>query len=145
MQSVKELMRIEKGYLYWSGDITPEDNPFEAGLGMFVDLAKSEFIGRQALLEYKQKGIKSRLVALTLDADGNLYGGESVRLNGRVVGRIRSGNHGYTVGADIGLVYLPPDLATAGQALEVDVLGKNVCASVAETPLVDPAGDKLRA
>jgi 4-methylaminobutanoate oxidase (formaldehyde-forming) len=139
-----DALRIEKGYLYWSADISPEDNPLEAGLGMFVRLDKKDFIGRSALLKIKAQGLKSRLVALTMDAGGNLYGGESVRLDGRVVGRIRSGNYGYTIGKDIGLVYLPTDLATTGTEFDVEVLGEDIKARVAEAPLVDPAGEKLR-
>ena len=139
-----DALRIEKGYLYWSGDISPEDNPLEAGLGMFVDLAKADFIGRPALIKIREQDLNSRLMALTMDAGGNLYGGESVRKNGRVVGRIRSANYGYSIGKDIGLVYLPFELATAGTDLEVEVLGKQVPARVAETPLVDAAGEKLR-
>ena len=140
-----DALRIEKGYLYWSGDITPEDNPLEAGLAMFVNLDKKDFIGRPALSNIKELGFKSRLVALTMDAGGNLYGGESVRLNGRVIGRIRSGNYGYTIGKDIGLVYLPLDLANPGTKLEVEVLGEDIKARVHDTPLVDPGGEKLRA
>jgi 4-methylaminobutanoate oxidase (formaldehyde-forming) len=139
-----DALRLEKGYLYWSGDITPEDNPFEAGLGMFVQLGKIDFIGRPALLKIKAQGLNSRLTALTMDAGGNLYGGESVRLNGKIVGRIRSGNHGYTIGKDVGLVYLPLDLATAGTDMEVEVLGEDIKARVVEMPLVDPAGEKIR-
>jgi len=140
-----DALRIEKGYLYWSGDISPEDNPLEAGLGRFVDLDQNDFIGRPALLKFKEQGLRSKLMALTMDAGGNLYGGESVLSNGRVVGRIRSGNYGYSIGRDIGLVYLPLDLATAGTEMEVEVLGERIDARVAETPLVDPAGEKLRA
>jgi len=140
-----DALRIEKGYLYWSADITPEDNPLAAGLGLFARLAKKDFIGRQALLKIKEQGIKSRLMALTLDAGGNLYGGESVRANGKVIGRIRSGNYSYTLGKDIGLVYLPLDLAAAGTELKVEVLGEEIKARVEETPLVDPKGEKLRA
>jgi len=139
-----DALRIEKGYLYWSGDISPEDNPLEAGLGMFVDFNKHDFIGRPALLKIKEQGLNSRLMALTMNAGGNLYGGESVRKNDRVVGRIRTGNYGYSIGKDIGLIYLPLDLATAGTELEVEVLGESVKARVAETPIVDPAGEKLR-
>jgi 4-methylaminobutanoate oxidase (formaldehyde-forming) len=140
-----DALRIEKGYLYWSGDISPEDNPLEAGLGMFVCLDKRDFVGRPALIKIKEQALNSRLVALTMDAGGNLYGGESVRVNGRVIGRIRSGNFGYTIGKDIGLVYLPLDLATAGTELAVEVLGEDIEARVAEIPLVDPTGEKLRA
>jgi 4-methylaminobutanoate oxidase (formaldehyde-forming) len=140
-----DALRIEKGYLYWSGDISPEDNPLEAGLGLFVDLAKNDFIGKPALVKIMEQGLKSRLMALTMDAGGNLYGGESVRKNGRLVGRIRTGHYGYSIGKDIGLVYLPLDLAAAGTELTVEVLGERVQARVAEKVLVDSAGEKLRA
>ena len=139
-----DALRIEKGYLYWSGDISPEDNPLEAGLDMFVDLDKNDFIGRQSLLKIKEQGLKSRLVALTMDAGGNLYGGESVRTDERVVGRIRTGNYSYTTAQDIGLAYLPPELAVADTQLAVEVLGEEIQARVAETPLLDPAGEKLK-
>jgi len=139
-----DVLRIEKGYLYWSVDITPEDNPLAAGLGMFACLTRKDFIGRPALLKIKEQGIMSRLMALTMDAGGNLYGGESVRANGKVIGRIRSGNYSYTLGQDIGLVYLPLDLAAAGTELTVEVLGEEINARVEEKPLVDPKGEKLK-
>ena len=78
-----DALRIEKGYLYWSGDITPGIIPLEAGLGMFVGLEKHDFIGKEALEKIQKQGLSSRLVALTMDAGGNLYGGESVYANGR--------------------------------------------------------------
>ncbi len=140
-----DALRIEKGYLYWSGDITPGDNPLEAGLGLFVHPGKPNFIGKEALEKRKMQGLRSRLVALTMDAGGNLYGGESVYAGAKMIDRIRSGNYGYTIGRDIGLVYLPLDLAGAGTELEVQVMGERVKARVADTPLVDPQGRKIRA
>jgi 4-methylaminobutanoate oxidase (formaldehyde-forming) len=139
-----DALRIEKGYLYWSGDITPEDNPLEAGLGMFVRMSKPDFIGRQALEKIQKQGLSSKLVALTMDAGGNLYGGESVYAGGKVVDRIRSGSYGYAIGKDIGLVYLPLELARTGVELEVQVMGERVKARVAKLPLVDPKGLKLK-
>ncbi len=131
-----DALRIEKGNLYWSGDITPEDSPLEAGLGLFVRWNKPEFVGKEALEKIQKQGPSSRLVALTMDAGGKLYGGESVYANGRVIGRIRSGSYGYSIGRDIGLVYLPPALAKDGTELEVQVMGERVQARVANLPLV---------
>jgi len=139
-----DALRIEKGYLYWSGDITPEDNPLEAGLGVFVDLSKPNFIGKETLENIQKQGLGTRLVALTMDAGGNLYGGESVYANGKVVDRIRSGSYGFSIGKDIGLVYLPLELAKAGTDIEVQVMGERVKAKVADLPLVDPKGLKLK-
>jgi 4-methylaminobutanoate oxidase (formaldehyde-forming) len=137
-----DALRIEKGYLYWSSDITPEDSPLEAGLGAFVCLGKSDFIGKAALEKKQKQGLSSRLVALIMDAGGNLYGGESVFADGKIIGRIRSGNYGYTIGQDIGLVYLPLELAAAATELEVQVMGERITATVADLPLVDPKGLK---
>jgi glycine cleavage system aminomethyltransferase T/glycine/D-amino acid oxidase-like deaminating enzyme len=139
-----DALRIEKGYLYWSGDITPEDNPLQAGLGMFVRMSKPEFIGKEALENIQKQGLGSRLVALTMEAGGNLYGGESVYAGGKVIDRIRSGSYGYSIAKDIGLVYLPLELVEAGADFEVQVMGERVRAGVADIPLVDPQGLKIR-
>jgi glycine cleavage system T protein len=140
-----DTLRIEKGYLYWSGDITSEDNPYEARLNFFVDLDKGDFIGREALLKIRNQGLRTRLCAVTMDANNNLYGGESVYVNGRIVGRIRTGNYGYSIGKDIGLVYLSVELARVGTEVEVETLGERISARVTVTPLVDLKGEKLRA
>lgn len=139
-----DSLRIEKGYLYWGGDITPEDNPFEAGLGFCVCLKKPGFVGREALLALQQRRLRRRICALTMDAGGNLYGGESVYAGGRLVGRIRTGTYGHTIGKDIGLVYLPVELAEAGANFEVQILGEPIPAQAVELPLVDPRGIGIR-
>jgi 4-methylaminobutanoate oxidase (formaldehyde-forming) len=139
-----DALRLEKGYVYWSADITPGDNPLKAGLGRFVRMGKPDFIGKAALEKIQKQGLGSTLVALTMDAEGNLYGGESVSAEGKVVDRIRSGGYGYTIGRDIGLVYLPLELANAGRELDVQVMDRRVKARVAELPLVDPKGEKIR-
>ena len=140
-----DTLRIEKGFLYWSGDITPDDNPYEAGLGFCVDLDKGDFIGREALIKIKEAGITSKLCAITLDANYGLFGGESVWVGDRLIDRIRSSSYGHTIGKDIGLVYLPLDLAQPGSQVEIEVFGQRIKAEVVSTPLVDPKGKHLRA
>jgi glycine cleavage system T protein len=139
-----DSLRLEKGYLYWSADVTPDDNPFEAGLGFCVRLDKGDFIGRQALLEIKEQGLGVRLCALTMAADCVLYGGEAVYAAGRLVDRVRSGGFGYSVGRNIALVYLPLELAVPGVEVEVEVFGDRIRAQVAAIPLFDPKGERLR-
>jgi len=137
-----DSLRIEKGYLYWSADITPADNPLAAGLP--VDLDKGDFIGRDALLEMRRAGIPTRLCALVLDAEHGLYGGESVYHRDRLIERVRSAAFGHTIGRDIGIVYLPKELAAPGTTLSVEIFGRKVPARVAHPPLVDPSGARLR-
>jgi 4-methylaminobutanoate oxidase (formaldehyde-forming) len=141
-----DSLRLEKGYRYWSTDLTPSETPLEAGLGFCVKLAKGDFIGSGALLRQKTAGLTRRLTTITIDPRPTIYGGEAVWKDGRVLGRLRSGGYGYTVGRNIGLVYLPVDLGRAvGTPLEVEVFGERVAAEVAPDVLYDPRGERTRA
>jgi glycine cleavage system aminomethyltransferase T len=143
-----DSLRLEKGYRYWSTDLTPAENPYEAGLGFCVRLDKGDFVGREALRRIKADGPQRKLCTVTLSAalpeDTDLYGGEAVYTDGRVVGRLRSAGWGYTVARHIGLVYLPPALAAIGTPLEVEAFGRRFGAEVAPDVLYDPAGSRLR-
>jgi 4-methylaminobutanoate oxidase (formaldehyde-forming) len=140
-----DSLRIEKGYLYWSGDITPEDNPLAAGLEFLVSFDKGDFIGRKALSEIRQSIPHTRLRALILDSNHRLCGGESVYSGDRLLDRIRSAAFGHTVGKDIGLVYLPMELGKPGTMLAVEIMGERLQAEVAALPIVDPKGERIRA
>jgi glycine cleavage system aminomethyltransferase T len=74
-----EAMRLEKGYRLWGADISADWTPFEAGLGRFVKLDKGDFIGRERLLDQRERGVASRLTCLVLDdSDALPDGGEAV-------------------------------------------------------------------
>jgi glycine cleavage system T protein len=140
-----DSLRLEKGYRYWSADITPAENPYEAGLGFCVKLDKGDFVGRDALVRVRAQGPSRRLATVTIDPGPTIYGGEAVWQGGRILGRLRSGGYGYTVGRNIGLVYLPVELAAAvGTPLEVEVFGERVTAEVAPDVLHDPRGARIR-
>jgi 4-methylaminobutanoate oxidase (formaldehyde-forming) len=141
-----DSMRLEKGYRVWSSDITPEDNPYEAGLGFAVRLNKGvDFIGKEALIETKAHGITRRLRPLLLeDQNAIALGGEPVRFNQQISGRVTSGGYGYTIDRSIAYAYLPP-ACTPGNKVEVQVFGRWVAATVASEPLYDPTGERIRA
>ncbi|MBI3084636.1 MAG: FAD-dependent oxidoreductase [candidate division NC10 bacterium] len=144
-----DSLRLEKGYRYWSVDLTPSDNPFEAGLGFCVRLNKGDFIGREALVGIKSQGLKQRLCTLTLTDACVVYGGEAVYAGAakdqRIVSRLRSAGYGYTVGKNIGFAYLPLELAKEGIPLAVEVFGERLPAQVAPDVLFDPKGERIRA
>ncbi|MDD2695716.1 MAG: FAD-dependent oxidoreductase [Anaerolineales bacterium] len=142
-----EGLRLEKGYRYFTADISALENPFEAGLGFCVHWDKSDFIGRQALKQFKAQGLKRKLCTLTLEGKEYqpIYGGEAVYLDGKVIGRVRSGGYGFTVERNIAFAYLPLDLAKVGTKIQVEVFDKKLTAEVAPTVLVDPKGERLRA
>jgi glycine cleavage system T protein len=141
-----DALRLEKGYRVWSSDITPDETPFEAGLGFAVKLDKSvDFIGREALIRAKASGPRQRLRCLVLEDPRSVaLGNEPVRVAGEIVGRVTSGGFGYQVERSIAYAYLPPDKAAVGTRGEVEVFGTWVGFEVAREPLFDPAGERLR-
>ncbi|MBI3537168.1 MAG: aminomethyl transferase family protein, partial [Chloroflexi bacterium] len=140
-----ESLRLEKSYRYWTTDITPADNPYEAGLGFCVHLNKDNFIGRDALMKIKTEGAQRKLTTLTMDGSASIYGGEAISMNGTVVGRLRSGGYGYTVGKNIGLAYLPMELTKEGTELSVEVFGEKISARVDADVLYDAEGKRIKA
>jgi len=141
-----DALRIEKGYRVWSSDITPEETPYEAGLGFAVRLDKGvDFIGREALVAARAAGPRKRLRCLVLDDPRSVaLGNEPVRVGDRIVGRVTSGGYGFAVERSIAFAYLPPDQGTIGTRGEVEVFGEWVGFEVAREPLYDPEGARIR-
>jgi glycine cleavage system T protein len=142
-----DSLRLEKGYRVWGADITPDETPYEGGVGFCVKLDKpSGFLGEEALLEAKERGPRKRLRCLTLaDPRSIALGNEPVRAGGEVVGRVTSGGYGYTVERSIAYAYLPPKRCEPGTAVEVEIFSRWVEGEVASEPLFDPEGERVRA
>jgi 4-methylaminobutanoate oxidase (formaldehyde-forming) len=142
-----DSLRLEKGYRVWSSDITPEETPYEAGLGFAVRLNKAaDFIGREALVAAKEAGPRKRLACLLIDDPRSVaLGNEPVRIGGEIVGRVTSGGYGFAVERSIAYAYLPPLRVEAGQRGEVEIFGEWVGCTVSAEPLFDPDGVRIKA
>ena len=139
-----DSLRLEKGYRVWGSDIGPEVNPYEAGLAFTVKLDKGDFIGRKALLKARETQPETRLACLVLDDPRSVaLGSEPVRIAGEITGRITSGGYGYAVGRSIAYAYVPA-AARPGTPVEVEIFGTWVPGQIAEEPLYDPAGQRVR-
>jgi len=137
-----DSLRLEKGYRVWGADITPEDTPFEAGLGFAVKLDKGDFVGRDALERAPRP--ERLLRCLTLEEPRAVaLGSEPVRIDGHLVGRVTSGGHGYTVGKSIAYAYVPAEHGV-GTDVEVEIFGDWVAGEIAAEPLFDPKGERIR-
>lgn len=144
---VLDSLRLEKGYRYYTTDVTPLETPYEAGLGFCVHLDKGDFIGRDALIEKKKNGFAAKLCTLVLDGEDftQIYGGEAMYHEGKVITRVRSGGYGYTIKKNVLYAYLPVELAKSGARFEVELIEGTASAEVTSTVLYDPKGEKLRA
>ncbi|MEX2183123.1 MAG: glycine cleavage T C-terminal barrel domain-containing protein, partial [Chloroflexota bacterium] len=141
-----DALRLEKGYRVWSSDITPDETPYEAGLGFAVALDKdADFLARDALVAACAAGPGKRLRCLVLDDPRAVcLGNEPVRVDGRVVGRVTSGGYGFAVERSLAFAYLPADQAAIGTRGEVDLFGEWVGFEVVRDPVYDPTNARIR-
>lgn len=145
-----DSLRLEKGYRHWSTDITPDDTPYEAGLGFAVKPDKGDFIGREALARQREQGLTRRLVMFTLeDPEPLLYHDEPIYRNGELVSTVTHGAYAHLLGAAMGMGYLEnhegidQEWILSGR-YEIDVEGTMVPAGVHLRPPHDPKSEHLR-
>ncbi|XP_041706572.1 dimethylglycine dehydrogenase, mitochondrial isoform X2 [Coregonus clupeaformis] len=141
-------LRLEKGFRGWGAEMNCDTNPLEAGLDYFIKLNKpADFIGKAALQEIKAKGLKRKLSYITMDTDAvDPEGNETIWLNGKVVGNTTSGTYSYTTQQSLAFAYLPVELCSVGQKVEVEMLGRKYPAMVVQEPLVltEPTRTRLQ-
>ena len=141
-----DSLRLEKGYRVWGADITPDETPYEGGLGFCVKLDKEEgFVGREALVEANERGPRLTLACLVLE-DPALGGArQRARARGRRGGRAhhhrrlrlhRRALHRLRLSA--------AGACPAGAAVEVEIFGERVEGEVAREPLFDPEGERVQ-
>ncbi len=149
---VLDSCRIEKAYRHWGHDISDEDTPIEAGLGFACRLDKNvPFIGRDAVLRQKERGVAKRLVQFALDDPAPmLYHNEPIYRDGVIVGYLSSGNYGHVLGRAIGLGYVrnadgvDADFVKTGR-YEIEVAGTRFAATASLRPMYDPKSERVRA
>jgi glycine cleavage system aminomethyltransferase T/glycine/D-amino acid oxidase-like deaminating enzyme len=141
-----ESLRIEKGYRFAGVDMHTDYTADQSGLGFAVNLGKSAFIGKQAVIEERKVGLAKRLVPILLDdANAAPLGGEPILIDGTKVGYVTSANFGYTVGKSIAYGYLPAEQAAPGTRAAVRIFDREVEGAVTTEPIFDPAGERIRA
>ena len=106
-----DSLRIEKGFRAWGRELTPDVNPYEAGLGFAVKLGKGEFLGREALVAAKAAPRRKRLIALVGSRpDGQMaWGGEAILADGKPVGEITSAAFGASLDGIVALGWASSD------------------------------------
>lgn len=140
-----DSLRIEKAFRHFGHDITCEDHVIDAGLGFAVKTAKNDFIGREAVLKRKEDGPKSRMLQFKLTDPGPLlFHHEPIVKDGTVVGYLSSGNYGHTLGAAVGLGYVPADMAADTTGWEIEVAGTRVGAEASLRPMYDPKSERAK-
>ena len=151
-----DSLRLEKGYRAWGRELTPDVNPYEAGLAFAVRLDKSDFRGKRVLQELKNAGgaaaVSRRVVSLVVDAaHTNLWGGELILRNEAPAGFVTSAAFGHSIGKPVALGLL----SNAHGAFDakwldegrytIDLAGERYAAVVSLKAPYDPASSRTKA
>lgn len=133
----RDSLRFEAKMPLYGQEIAADITPLEAGLGWAVALdaaGKEKMIGRDALLKLKLEGLKRRLVGFEMIERGIARHGYEIASAGAVVGHVTTGMFSPTLQKNIGLGYVPPELAKRGTEFDVIVRGRPLKAVVVPTP-----------
>jgi len=141
-----DAMRLEKSYRMVGTEMSIEYAALESGLDRFVQLQKPDFIGREGLLAWQEKGFANSFVTLEIKGttDRDVIGGNPIYRDGQLVGRATSGGYGFRLGKSLALAMVPPDCSDLGTSLEIDILGDRFAAEIIEESPFDPANERLR-
>ena len=142
-------LSIEKSYRLVPRELSIEYSAYESGLDRFVHPNKGQFLGRDALVAGREKGLNWNFVTMEVhgvsDADSDTRGSEPIYSKGKLVGRATNGGFGWRVNKSLALGMVRPEFATLDTELEIKILDKTFKASViAESPY-DADNLKLRA
>jgi aminomethyltransferase len=130
----RNTLRLEAGMALYGHEIDASITPLEAGLDWIVKLDKGEFLGRAALERRRAAGVRRRLTAFEMLGRGIARDGYAVLVAGSPAGWVTSGGPSPTLNKNIGLCYLPAELATPGRRIEVLIRGQAVEAVTVESP-----------
>ena len=131
----RDTLRLEAAMALYGQDIDDNTTPLEAGLGWLVHLdTKGEFIGRSVLEQQKTAGVKRRLVGIQMQGRNIARHGYPILSAGKVVGEVTSGTLSPTLGYPVALAYVPTELATIGQQLDVEIRAKTYPGVVVKRP-----------
>jgi aminomethyltransferase len=131
----RDTLRLEVALPLHGHELGPGITPLQAGLGWVVAWDKPSFRGREALLAERERGPSRRLRGLAVEGRRPPRADQDVLIDGKVAGKVTSGNFSPELGHGIALAFLPPDVAD-GTAVAIDVRGTPVAGRVVPTPFV---------
>ncbi len=132
----RDTLRLEMCYPLNGSDLSPERNPIEAGLGFFVDLAKPDFVGRDALLKTKEFGSREKLVPFRMKEKGPPPRPHyAVFRNGERIGEVTSGTISPSLNWGIGMAYVSSAHAKIGAEIDIEIRAQRFTATVGKKPL----------
>tara|TARA_B100000029_G_scaffold112346_1_gene104515 strand:+ start:33330 stop:34451 length:1122 start_codon:yes stop_codon:yes gene_type:complete len=130
----RDTLRLEMKYCLYGNDISENNNPLEARLGWITKFGKGDFIGKEKLIQFKSEGIKRKLIGFEISGKGIARNGYKLIKNGTVVGHVTSGSYSPSLLTSIGMAYVKSDYTKIGENLIIDARGRELQATIVNTP-----------
>ncbi len=132
--AARNTLRLESAMSLYGHELGDDISTLEANLGWITKLQKGDFIGKDKIVELKEAGLKRKLVGFEMKEPGIARDGFDVYVGNDRVGVVTSGSPAPFLKKNIGLAFVPPELANVGQEIRIDVRGKRLAAEVVPTP-----------
>ncbi len=132
----RDTLRLEMGYCLYGNDIDKATNPLEAGLSWITALGKNNFIGKEKIIEEKEKGIKRRMVGFILQDKNIARHGYKIMKENKEIGEVTSGAFSPSLQRGIGMGYVAVENAKEGENISVIIRGKEASATIVSMPFL---------
>ena len=134
----RDTTRFEVCYWLYGNDIDETVNPLESGQGWTVKLDKENFIGKDALLKIKEKGVSRKLVGLYIPQGGIPRSKMEVKKDGKKIGYVTSGNYCPSLKKVYAMAILELLYAEKGNKVDIIIRNKEVEAEIVDMPFIPP-------
>jgi aminomethyltransferase len=131
----RDTLRLEAGLRLYGIDMDENTNPFEAGLGRFVKFKKRQFIGKDALLSQKKKGITKQMVGFQMLNRAVARAGYAVYQAGKHIGNVTSGAPSPILKCNIGFASITSQ-AMPDEKIDVEIRSKLHPAKIVKVPFI---------
>lgn len=134
----RDTLRLEMGFALYGNDITKDTNPLEAGLGWLTKLQKNSFIGKDALLKIKERGLNRKLIGFKMQ-DKRAIPRSHYKIfdaDDQEIGEVTSGTLSITLGEGIGMGYVMSSHKDDGNEIFIQIRNKKAKAIVTKPPFV---------
>ncbi len=132
--AARDVLRLEAGLLLHGNDMDTSVNPYEAGLGRFVEPDRKEYVAGKALRRVLDEGISRKLVGFAMEGRGIARHGYRILDGERTIGEVSSGGPAPTLDLNIGMGYVPIEYSEPGTRIEIEIRNRPVKAQVTDLP-----------
>jgi glycine cleavage system T protein (aminomethyltransferase) len=130
----RNTLRLEAGYALYGHELDENTTLLEANLGWICKFDKGDFLGGDVLLQQRQEGLRKKLVGFEMVEPGIARDSYPVWIGGQEVGQVTSGSPAPFLKKNIGLAYVPPETAKAGQEISIEIRNRKVRALQVKLP-----------